>query len=244
MSKNTIQNIPITNQLLGALPAKEYQLLSAKLELFDLIYPEIIHEPKQVLEYLYFPNSGVVSLNAVEGKQTVLEIMMVGREGAFGLPVFLGDPRAVGRVVVQGAGSAMRIKTTDLLDFCETGGALPRLMKAYTCRFIKQISRAMVCNNFHQTEARLARWLMMMRDRMERDEFPITQTIISNMLGVRREAVTRTAGSLQRRELISYQRGHLEIINPVGLEAAACPCYAVFKELDLELSRFSINLTV
>ena len=91
MSRIALQNIPITNQLLGALPAKEYQLLLPKLELFDLVYAEVIHEPKQVMEYLYFPNSGIVSMNAVDGKRTVLEIGMIGKEGVFGLPIFLGE---------------------------------------------------------------------------------------------------------------------------------------------------------
>lgn len=243
-AKITLQNLPITNQLLGALPAKEYQLLFPKLELCDLIYTEVIHEPKQVMEYLYFLNSGIVSMNAVEGKRTVLEIGMIGKEGVFGLPIFLGDPRAFGRVIVQGAGSAMRIKAADLLDFCELGGALPRLLKLYTYRFINQITQAMVCNNLHRIEARLARWLLMMRDRMEDDKFPVTHNSVSNMLGVRREAVSKSACNLQRRRLISYQHGNLEIIDPAGLEAVACPCYAIIKEEERELSRLDIRSSV
>jgi CRP-like cAMP-binding protein len=241
MSKITAQNLPITNRLLGALPAKEYQLLFPKLELFDLIYTEVIHEPKQTMEYLYFLNSGIVSMNAVEGERTVLEIGMIGKEGAFGLPIFLGDPRAFGRVIVQGAGSAMRIKAADLLDFCELGGALPRLLKLYAYRFVNQITQAMVCNNLHRIEVRLARWLLMMRDRMEDDKFPVTHNAISNMLGVRREAVSKSACNLQRRKLISYQHGNLEIIDAAGLEAVACPCYAVIKEQERELSRSDIR---
>lgn len=244
MSKLTIQNLPITNQLLGALPAKEYQLLSPKLELFDLIYTEVIHDPKQVIEYLYFPNSGIVSLTAMEEDRAVLEVGMIGKEGVFGLPVFLGDPRAFVRVIVQGSGSAMRIKAADLLDFCELGGALPRLLKHYTYRLFNQMTQAMVCNNLHRTEARLARWLLMMRDRMENDKFPVTHNSISNMLGVRREAVSKSACNLQRRQLISYQHGNLEIIDPVGLETVACPCYAVIKEVERELSRFIISVSM
>jgi len=241
MPKNTIQNLPITNQLLGALPAKEYQLLFPKLELVDLIYTEVIHEPGQIIEYLYFLNSGIVSFNAVEGNRTVLEIVMIGKEGVWGLSVFLGVPKAFGRALVQGAGSAMRIKSADLLDFCELGGALPRLLKYYIHRLVCQNVLAMVCNKLHQTEERLARWLLMIRDRMEDDKFPVTHNSLSNMLGVRREAVSRTACNLQRRQLISYYRGNLEIINPAGLEAAACPCYAVIKEQERELSRFDIH---
>lgn len=242
MSKNQIQNLPITNRLLGVLPAKEYQLLVPKLELFELIYTEVIHEPGQTMKYLYFLNSGIVSLSAVEGNRTVLEVAMIGWEGAFGLPIFLGDDKAFARVTVQGAGSAMRIKAADLLEFCELGGALPRLLKLYTYRLVNQITQSMVCNNLHQTEARLARWLLLMRDRMEADRFPVTQSSISSMLGVRREAVTRTACNLQRQELISYNRGNLEIINPAGLEAAACSCYAIIKERARELSRLDIAL--
>jgi CRP-like cAMP-binding protein len=241
MTKLTLQNLPITNRLLGALPDKEYQLLFPKLELFELHYTEVIHEPRQVMEYLYFPNRGIVSMNAVEGERTVLEIGMIGKEGVFGLPIFLGDPRAFGRVIVQGAGSAMRIKAADLLDFCELGGAMPRLLKLYTYRFVNQITRAMVCNNLHRIEARLARWLLMMRDRMEDDKFPVTHNFISNLLGVRREAVSKSASGLQRRQLISYQHGNLEIINPAGLESVACPCYALIREEERELSRSSIR---
>lgn len=237
MSENTIQNLPITNQLLAALPAEEYQRLLPKLELFDLVYTEIIQKPVQKMQYVYFPNSGIVSVNAVNGEKSILEIAMIGREGVFGLPVFLEVPRAFGRTLVQGAGSAMRIKAADLLDFCELGGALPRFLKQYTYKFAAQVIQALVCNSFHCAEVRLARWLLMTRDRMEVDEFPITQTLISNMLGVRREAVCKSASNLQRRELITYYRGSLKILNRTGLEAVACPCYALIKKEEQEFSR-------
>lgn len=239
MSKNTIQNLPITNQLLAALPAEEYQRLLPKLELFDLIYTDVIHEPKQVMEHVYFPNSGIVSLNAVNKEQSILEIAMIGREGVFGLPVFLDVPRAFGRALVQGAGSTMRIKAADLLDFCELGGALPRFLKQYTYKFTVQVIQALVCNSLHCIETRLARWLLMTRDRMEADEFPMTQTLISNMLGVRREAVCKSASNLQRRELITYYRGSLKILNRAGLETVACPCYTLIKKEEQEFSRLT-----
>ncbi len=238
MSEKTIQNTPITNALLGALPASEYQMLFPKLESFDLIYDEIIHDTKQQIKYLYFINSGVVSLSAVEDNRTVLEIVMIGREGAFGLPIFLGEDKAFGRATVRGAGSAMRIKAADLHEFCDLGGALPRLLKYYTYKLTNQMIQAMVCHNLHQTEVRLARWLLMIRDRLEADIFPMTQNTLSNILGVRREAVNKSAANLQRRGLIGYYRGNLEIINPKGLEAAACPCYAAIKDSERELPRF------
>ena len=190
------------------------------------------------MNYLYFVNSGIASLVAVQDGQPVLEVVMIGREGVFGIPIFLGDNKAFGRVVVQGAGSAMRIKSADLLEFCNLGGELPRFLKLYAFRLMSQMMVSMICNNLHQTEERLARWLLMMRDRMESIQFPVTQTSLSSMLGVRREAVNKSAGKLQREGLISYHRGNLEIVNPAGLEAAACACYAELKEKERELSRY------
>ena len=191
-----------TNRLLAALPAKEYTRLLPKLEEISLTYTETIYEPGDIIRHVYFPNSGIISLLSAVEERSLVEVGIVGNEGFVGVPVFLGVKTSNNCALVQGAGVALEMKTADFLAECENGGALPRLLQRYTHSLIMQISQSAACNRFHPIEARLARWLLMTSDRMESDEFQITQEFLSNMLGVRREGVSKSATQLQQNELI------------------------------------------
>jgi CRP-like cAMP-binding protein len=224
------ENTKPVNRLLAALPIKEYQKMLPKLEEISLPFTEIIYAPDAIIRYVYFPNSGIISLLAAVGERSQLEVGIVGNEGVVGLPVFLGVERSNNHALVQGEGVAMRIKTADFLAECNNGGSLPRTLQRYTHSMMTQISQSAVCNRFHSIEARLARWLLMTSDRMASDVFQITQDFLSNMLGVRREAVTLSAQKHHQNGLISYSRGKVSILNRAGLEAAACRCYFIIRD--------------
>ncbi len=224
------EHIKPANRLLAALPVKEYRQLLPKLEETALPFTEIIYAPDDIIRYVYFPNSGIISLLAAVGERSQLEVGIVGNEGVVGLPVFLGVKTSNNQAIVQGEGAAVRIKTADFLMECSNGGALPRILQRYTHSMITQISQSAVCNRFHPIEARLARWLLMMGDRMTSDVFQITQKFLSNMLGVRREAVTLSAKTLQQSNLIIYSRGKISILDRASLEAVSCRCYFIIKD--------------
>lgn len=229
MSKTKTLRAPPTNLLLAALPKDEYQRLLPKLKQVPLVFREVIYEPGDLIRNVYFPISGIISLLAAVEDRATLEVGIVGREGMVGLPVFMGVKTSTNRAVVQGAGEAMRMKANAFRDECETGGSLPRLLRRYTHSRLTQIAQGAACNRFHPIDARLARWLLMTRDRMGADEFQLTQEFLSNMLGVRREGVNKAAGALQQQQLISYSRGNLLILDRAGLEAIACHCYGLIR---------------
>ena len=159
-----------------------------------------------------------------------LEVGIVGREGMAGMSVFMGVKTSPNRVLVQGAGSALRMKASTLRTMTENDGSLSRLLRRYSYSLWAQLSQSSVCNLYHPIDARLARWLLMTRDRMEANEFRITQEFLSSMLGVRREGVNKAAGNLQQQHLISYSRGMVTILKPAGLAALACKCYRIIKK--------------
>lgn len=220
---------PVANQLLAALPKKEYQALGRHLEEVPLVFEEVLYQPNGLVTDVYFPNSGIVSLLAGVNDRASLEVGLVGNEGMVGLSVFLGVSSSLNLAVVQGVGSAMKMKAATLRKECTNGGALARLLRRYSHSVLTQITQSAVCNQFHSVDARLARWLLMTHDRMGNDEFQITQEFLSNMLGVRREGVSRAAGKLQNRKLIRYSRGHLRVLDRAGLEATSCGCYEAIK---------------
>jgi CRP-like cAMP-binding protein len=199
------------------------------LEPFPLVLKEVIYESGDLIRNVYFPASGIISLLAEVEDRATLEVGIVGREGMVGLPVFMGVKTSGNRAVVQGVGTALRMKATAFRKECENGGSFPRLLRRYTHSRMTQIAQGAACNRFHPIDARLARWLMMTRDRMGTDEFRLTQEFLSNMLGVRREGVNKAAGALQHQNLISYSRGHLLILDRVGLKAIACNCYGIIR---------------
>lgn len=229
MSEDPKPHIPADNKLLAALPTEEYRKLSSKLEQIPLNYGENIYEVGENIRYVYFPSSGIVSLLASVENSSTLEVGIVGKEGFVGLPVFLGVKASNNRAIVQGAGAAMRMTAADFLAECENGNSLTRILQRFTHSILTQVSQSAVCYRFHPIEARLARWLLMTSDRMETDEFPVTQEFLSNMLGVRREAVNKAAVLLQQKGLINYRRGNNSIINRADLEKTACACYDIIK---------------
>jgi CRP-like cAMP-binding protein len=218
------------NKLLAALPSKEYLNLLPNLEEIPLPFTKTLYKPGEVIRDVYFVNSGIISLLAAVGERSQLEVGIVGNEGVVGLPVFLGVKTSNTHALVQGTGSAMRMNTAKFLKECSSGGSLTRILNRYTHSLLTQISQSAVCNRFHGIEARLARWLLMTSDRMGSDVFNITQEFLSNMLGVRREAVTVAAKKLQESGLTSYSRGKISILDRAGLETAACRCYFIIRD--------------
>src|ERR1044071_719056 len=221
---------PVKNRLLAALPKKEYQHLLPELEEVTLTFGDILFEPSESIRHVFFPNDSIISLLSAVEDRAMLEVGIVGNEGMAGLAVFMGVNKSRNRALVQGAGTAMRMKATTLRREVNNGSALHNLLHRYTHSLLTQISQSAACNRFHVVNARLARWLLMTHDRVAGDEFRLTQEFISFMLGVRREQVTLAASSLQKQELISYSRGEIKILNRAGLEAASCTCDRIVKE--------------
>jgi CRP-like cAMP-binding protein len=221
---------PSENRLLAALPKKEYQHLLPELEHVTLTFGNIIFEPGDTIRHVYFPNDSIISLLSAVEDRALLEVGLVGNDGMAGLPVFMGVSKSRNRALVQGSGTAMRMKSAALRKEVGDSGALRNLLHRYTHSLLTQISQSAACNRFHMVNARLARWLLMTHDRVKGDEFYLTQEFISHMLGVRREQVTLAASTLQKRKLISYSRGQIKILNRTGLEVVSCNCYKVVKE--------------
>jgi CRP-like cAMP-binding protein len=221
---------PVANRLLAALTKKEYQQLLPRLETVTLTFGDILFEPGDTIRHVYFPNNSIVSLLSAVGERQHLEVGIVGNEGMAGLPVFMGVSKSRTRGLVQGEGSAMRMKVAALRKETSNGSSLHKLLHRYTHALMTQISQTAACNRFHHVNQRLARWLLMTHDRIEGDEFRLTQEFLSQMLGVRREGVTLAAGILQKQKLISYSRGRIRILDRAGLERASCQCYAMVKD--------------
>lgn len=230
MSENAFQNIPIGNKMLAALLAKECRRLANKLEPFDLKFGETIYKPNENIKNVYFPDSGIISfLSAIE-KRSTLEVGVVGNEGMVGLSTFLGITKSPNSAVVRATGLAWKMKAVDFLKECGENILLSSLVHRYTHLLLTQLSLVGACNRFHTILKRLTCWLLMTSDRMGTEKFHVTQQFISDMLGVRREAVTIAASSLQEKQLISYSRGNFTILNRKDLEAFACKCYSILKE--------------
>jgi CRP-like cAMP-binding protein len=218
------------NRLLAALPKAEFKTLFAKLETVTLGFGEPIYQTGEEIKRIYFPESGIISLLSAVDKDSTLEVGIVGSEGLTGVSVFLGVATSPNRALVQGSGFAYAVSSRGFLAACSSSEILSRAVRRYVHSLLTQISQSAVCNRYHLIEDRMSRWLLMTHDRMRTDEFRITQDFLSNMLGVRREAVNIAARDLQRRGLISYKRGHLTVTDRPALEAAACPCYKLIKQ--------------
>jgi CRP-like cAMP-binding protein len=221
---------PAANRLLAALPGEEYRRLLPELEQVEMPFAEVLYEPGDRVLYAYFPEDSIVSLLAEVADRSTLEVGIVGNEGVAGISVFMGVNASRHRVIVQGAGTAMRLRAVVLRKESDRAGPLHRLLHRYIHTLLTQVSQSAACNRFHTVDARLARWLLMTRDRLGTDEFRLTQDFISNMLGVRREGVNKAASALQKGELINYSRGRIKILSRQGLEAMACECYVIIKD--------------
>lgn len=222
---------PAANSLLAALPPKEYRRLSDDLEQVVLTYGDVLYEPGAQIRQIYFPNDSVVSLLTPVDRHQALEVGLVGREGMVGVPLALEISVSPVRALVQGTGTAMRMKAATFVKAFRLSHALQRELHRYTYALMVQITQTAACNRFHVVEARLARWLLMTHDRVASNPFRLTQEFLSQMLGVRRVGVTKAARSLRNLGLISYSRGNITIIDREGLEAAACSCYEIVKDM-------------
>lgn len=224
-----MNRVPVANSLLAALPRRDYQRLLSGFEPVTLTFGEILYEQGKPIRHVYFPTDSLVSLLTLIEGHMALEIGLVGREGMLGIPVALGEKLSPVRALVQGTGTALRMSSTRFRTEYVKYGSLHRELNRYIHERIVQITQTAACNRFHPVEGRLARWLLMTRDRMGTNHFRLTQELLGNMLGVLRVAVTKAASALQRRKLIHYGRGNISILDGPGLEAAACRCYQVVK---------------
>ena len=230
----TDSHTPKKNHLLAALPAEAYEHLLHNLELVLLPIGTVIYESGADLRYAYFPTTCIISLLYVMENGASAEIAVVGNEGMIGIAHFMGGSTMPNRAIVQSAGHAYRLRKLLLMDeFNRTGGrrkgVLSHLLLRYTQALITQMAQTAVCNRHHSVDQQLCRWLLLSLDRLDSLELTMTQELIANMLGVRREGVTEAAGKLQKAGLINYHRGHITVLNRPGLEKRVCECYQVVK---------------
>jgi CRP-like cAMP-binding protein len=220
---------PTQNHLLAALPAAEFDRLASHLELVTMPLGEALYESGGRLQHVYFPTTSIVSLLYVLENGASAEIAVVGNEGILGISIFMGGETTPSRAVVQSAGHGYRLSSNVMKQEFNRAGPVLRLLLRYTQALITQMTQTAVCNRHHSVEQQLSRWLLLSLDRLPSESVSMTQELIANMLGVRREGVTEAAGKLQRDGLIRYSRGRIEVLDRPGLEKAVCECYAVVK---------------
>lgn len=218
------------SHLLAAIPASEFRQLKAYLTTVDLRAKDRLAEPNRAIEAVYFPLDAVLTMAAVDRDGEAVEVGSVGCEGMTGLAVVLGAEQSTNRVLVQVGGQAERMDAAVLQREVHRNDHFRRLLHLYVQAFMTHIAQSTACNRLHAAEQRLARWLLICRDRLGRDEMPITQETMAVMLAVRRATVTEAASGLQRQGLIRYRRGVVSIVDRAGLEAATCECYQIVRE--------------
>ena len=239
---STASTIQKDNRLLAALPKEDYRALLPFLEPVALPLGMALYESGGVQGYVYFPTSGIVSLLYVLRNGSSAEIAVTGREGLVGIALFMGGETTPSRAVVQSAGRGYRIKAAALKEKFEAGGALQYLLLRFTQALITQMTQTAVCNRHHAVDQQLCRWLLLSLDRLPANELVMTQELIANMLGVRREGVTEAAGKLQAEGLVEYSRGRITVLDRERLEERVCECYAVVKkEYDRLLPRIAAS---
>src|SRR3954465_10116124 len=219
----------IQNELLAAMTRKSYDALLPALVPVTLTFGEVLYRPGEAVTQVYFPCESMVSLLLPVQDHIDIEVGLVGREGMIGASLSLGIADSPVKALVQGAGSALRLNTARFRRELAGNPALQRAVNRYLHSLMQQITQTAACNRFHVVEARLARWLLMTRDRMHSSTFRMTHEFLSHMLGVRRVGVTEAPSSLQRKKLIEYARGKIQILDDRGLEAASCGCYDIAK---------------
>jgi CRP-like cAMP-binding protein len=220
---------PRQNHLLKALPAGDYERLEPHLEPIPMGLGDVLYESGSQLKYVYFPTTSIVSLLYVMEDGASAEIAIVGNEGILGISLFMGGDTTPSRAVVQSAGHAVRLRAELLKNEFGRFGPTMHLLLRYTQALITQMAQTAVCNRHHSVDQQLCRWLLLSLDRLESNELSMTQELIANMLGVRREGVTEAARKLQDASLISYRRGRITVLDRPGLEARSCECYQVVK---------------
>src|SRR5271156_4149138 len=218
------------NQLLASLPHEEWDRWSPLLERVEMPLGSVVNEPGVTLPYVYFPTTCIVSLLYVMANGASAEIAVVGNEGIVGISLFMGGESTPSRAVVQSAGSGCRLDADVMKAEFARGGPVLHLMLRYTQALITQMAQTAACNRHHSLDQQLCRWLLLSLDRLRGDELVMTQELIANMLGVRREGVTEGALKLQKAGLIRYSRGHITVLDRQGLEERTCECYGVVKK--------------
>jgi CRP-like cAMP-binding protein len=222
-----IERVALSNHILAGIPDSDYRRLRRQLEPVTLRFRQVLYEPGEPIRHVYFPVDCLVSLLTSVDRKRTLEVGMVGNEGMAGMPFILGVGISGVRALVQGAGRALRMASTPFRVEFERNPPLQQALYRYTYALMAQISQTAACNRFHDAGARLARWLLMTRDRVGADEFSLTQEFLAHMLGLRRVGVTESASELKRRKLIAYSRGQLRILDVSGLQRASCSCYQI-----------------
>ncbi|MGX1126310.1 CRP-like cAMP-binding protein [Pseudomonas sp. HLS-6 TE3448] len=221
---------PLQNRLLAALPIEVQERLIPQLELVVLPLGKVVYESGDSLQYVYFPTDAIISLLYVMEDGASAEISVVGNEGLVGIAVFMGGESTPSRAIVQSAGHAYRLAGHRLKSEFNRHGEMMQLLLRYTQALITQMAQTAVCNRHHSIDQQLCRWLLLSLDRLPSNQLIMTQELIANMLGVRREGVTEAAGKLQKLGVIEYSRGHIEVLDRAKLEALCCECYAVVKK--------------
>ena len=224
------KNDPNQNHLLAALLDAEFDRLSPHLELVPMPLGDVLYESGGKLSYAFFPTTSIVSLHYLLENGGSSEIAGVGNEGILGVSLFMGGNTTPSRAIVQTGGHGYRLPAHVLMAEFDRGGQVMRLLLRYTQALLTQMAQTAVCNRHHTVEQQLCRWLLLTLDRLPRNDLTMTQELIANMLGVRREGVTEAAGRLQGYGYISYRRGHITVLDRVGLERDVCECYAVVKK--------------
>ncbi|MDB5810899.1 MAG: Crp/Fnr family transcriptional regulator [Betaproteobacteria bacterium] len=230
---------PKQNHLLAALPDAEFNRLATALEAVPMLLGETLYEPGGQLAHVYFPTTAIVSLLYVMESGVSTESASVGNEGVLGISLFMGGDTTPSSAVVQTAGQGYRLPAVLLKEEFNRGGPVQRLLLRYTQALVTQMFQTGACNRHHSIEQQLCRWLLLTLDRMPTNELVITQELVANALGVRREGVTEAAGNLQRAGIISYRRGHISVLKRAGLETGSCECYAVVKK---EIDRLLVDV--
>jgi CRP-like cAMP-binding protein len=220
----------VHNYLLASLPPDQWQQWKPELELVELSLGMVIYEPGRVMSHVYFPTTAIVSLLYVMENGASAEIAVVGNEGIVGVSLFMGGGSTPSRAVVQSAGQGYRLSSAALNAEFSRGGPVLHLLLRYTQALITQMAQTAVCNRHHSLDQQLCRWLLLSLDRLRGPDLLMTQELIANMLGVRREGVTEAAIKLQKAGLIRYARGHITVLDRAGLEHRSCECYAVVKK--------------
>jgi len=220
---------PVQNHLLATLPPEDFRCLKPHLELVSLRLGEALYEPGLPLQYVYFPTTAIISMLYMMESGVSSEVASVGNEGMLGIALFLGGDTTLGSAVVRTAGQAYRLKGRLLKEEFGRSDIFRHILLHYTQALSAQIFQTAACNRFHSIEQQLCRWLLSTLDRQPANELVMTQELVANALGVRREGITEAAGKLQRAGIISYRRGHISVLTRAGLEHGSCECYEVVK---------------
>jgi CRP-like cAMP-binding protein len=227
--RDTATDHPQRNLLLAALSPAELKRMTPHLQLVEMPLGDVVYESGRNQDYVYFPTTCIVSLLYVLENGASAEIAVVGYEGVVGVSIFMGGESTPSRGVVQSAGLACRLPSQFVMEEFRRGGAMQHLMLRYTQSLITQMAQTAVCNRHHSLDQQLCRWLLLSIDRLPSPEIVMTQELIANMLGVRREGVTEAAGKLQKAGVVIYRRGHIKVLDRERLEAMACECYQVVR---------------